>query len=519
MKKSHYILIITFLSSSIAFAQVKINTNGNYSNSSYLIDNALIGNGVITSNHSFTGDPSQIGFFSDSLGVIGMDSGFVLSTGGVDSIGVLGADTSFGMVQDYFLSSDLLGGSDPDLLTIANSVPAIIGQTFIVSSTQDVAILEFDFVPSSDTVKFNYVFASEEYLVFINSPYNDVFAFLISGPGITGPYASPVGFPNGAINIAEIPNSNPSLPITVSTINDTLNSQYYNYDTLGQVCAFNGFTNVFTAKAAVIACATYHIKLAIADGSDGVYDSGVFFEAGSFNAIEPGAPNANITTTDVLCNGDSSGTATICIQGGTAPYTINWNGANPNALYVGTYTVTVTDALGNIGVQSFIINEPTAVSSNITQPISDLEANAMGGTPNYTYQWLFASIVVGTNATYTPTQNGDYYVIVIDANGCVDTSLIFTVTNVTSGINEQLNSSLVVYPNPFSKNTTVRLLNENDKLLELSLFDPTGRKVKDLSYYTKDNTITIERESLAKGMYMLVVRTKNHTSKSKLVIN
>jgi hypothetical protein len=127
--------------------------------------------------------------------------------------------------------------------------------------------------------------------------------------------------------------------------------------------------------------------------------------------------------------------------------------------------------------------------------------------------------VVGTNATYTPTQNGDYYVIVIDANGCIDTSLIFTVTNVTSGINEQLSSSLVVYPNPFSKNTTVRLLNENDELLELSLFDPTGRKVKDLSYYTKDNTITIKRESLAKGMYMLVVRTRNYTSKSKLVIN
>ena len=519
MKKSHYILIITFLFSSIAFAQVQINTNGNYSNPSYLIDNALIGNGVITSNHSFTGDPSQIGFFSDSLGIIGMDSGFVLSTGGVDSIGVLGADTSFGMVQDYFLSSDLLGGSDADLLTIANSVPAIIGQTFIVSSTQDVAILEFDFVPSSDTVKFNYVFASEEYLVFINSPYNDVFAFLISGPGITGPYASPVRFPNGAINIAEIPNSIPSLPITVSTINDTLNSQYYNYDTLGQVCAFNGFTNVFTAKAAVIACATYHIKLAIADGSDGVYDSGVFFEAGSFNAIEPGAPNVNITTTDVLCNGDSSGTATICIQGGTAPYTINWNGANPNALYVGTYTVTVTDALGNIGVQNFMINEPTAVSSNITQPISDLEANAMGGTPNYTYQWLFANILVGTNATYTPTQNGNYYVIVTDANGCVDTSLIFTVTNVISGINEQLSSNLMVYPNPFSQNTTIRLLNKKDELLDLSLFDSTGKKVKGLNYYTKDNTITIERGNLTKGIYLLVVKTRNYTSKSKLVID
>ena len=58
-----------------------------------MIDNALIGNGVVTSNHSFIGDLSQISFFSDSLALIGMDSGFVLSTGGVDSIGVLGGDT------------------------------------------------------------------------------------------------------------------------------------------------------------------------------------------------------------------------------------------------------------------------------------------------------------------------------------------------------------------------------------------------------------------------------------------
>jgi hypothetical protein len=143
----------------------------------------------------------------------------------------------------------------------------------------------------------------------------------------------------------------------------------------------------------------------------------------------------------------------------------------------------------------------------------------MGGTPNYTYQWLFANILVGTNATYTPTQNGNYYVIVTDANGCVDTSLIFTVTNVISGINEQLSSNLMVYPNPFSQNTTIRLLNKKDELLDLSLFDSTGKKVKGLNYYTKDNTITIERGNLTKGIYLLVVKTRNYTSKSKLVID
>ena len=38
--------------------------------------------------------------------------------------------------------------TDPDLLTVANSVPPLIGQTFTVSSINDVAVLELDFVPT-----------------------------------------------------------------------------------------------------------------------------------------------------------------------------------------------------------------------------------------------------------------------------------------------------------------------------------------------------------------------------------
>ena len=66
-------------------------------------------------------------------------------------------------------------------------------------------------------------------------------------------------FPGGSINIVEVPNSSPSLPITISTVNDTLNSQYYNYDTLG-IVLFNGFTDVLHVSA-VIPCNVYHIKL------------------------------------------------------------------------------------------------------------------------------------------------------------------------------------------------------------------------------------------------------------------
>ena len=76
----------------------------------------------------------------------------------------------------------------------------------ITQPIENTAVLEFDFVPSSTSVGFEYVFASEEYPEFSCSSYNDVFGFFISGPGITGPYS------NNSQNIAIIPGT--TLPST-----------------------------------------------------------------------------------------------------------------------------------------------------------------------------------------------------------------------------------------------------------------------------------------------------------------
>ena len=105
-----------------------------------------------------------------------------------------------------------------------------------------------------------------------------MFGFFISGPGITGPYSAPAGFPNGSVNIATVPNSTPALPITISSVNNVLNNQYYidNQNTNPQTVLCNGFTTVFTAKAQVQCGETYHIRLAIADGTDGALDSWFF---------------------------------------------------------------------------------------------------------------------------------------------------------------------------------------------------------------------------------------------------
>ena len=77
--------------------------------------------------------------------------------------------------------------TDPDLLTVANSVPPLIGQTFTVGSVNDVAILEFDFVPTSDSISFRYVFGSEEYFAYENTQFNDVFGFFYRGPELMVP--------------------------------------------------------------------------------------------------------------------------------------------------------------------------------------------------------------------------------------------------------------------------------------------------------------------------------------------
>tara|TARA_Y100001933_G_scaffold173446_1_gene171802 strand:- start:293 stop:1957 length:1665 start_codon:yes stop_codon:yes gene_type:complete len=283
-------------------AQITISNTNPYNNSNHLINSVLLGGGVSANNVSYQGDPIQVGFFNAINSNLGIDSGIVLSTGDIIDL-----DPNFFGFGNIPSSTN----SDPDLLNVANSVPPLINQPFNVTGIFDVATLEFDFIPNSDTLSFNYVFGSDEYLTWINSEYNDVFGFFISGPGISGPYASPSGFPNGSINIANVPNSTPPLPITISSVNNLLNSQYYidNQSTFPQTISCNGFTTSFTATTLVQCGEIYHIRLALADGSDANLDSWVFLKAGSFSS------NGSVSVSSGIANSD-----TLLYEGCNAAY-------------------------------------------------------------------------------------------------------------------------------------------------------------------------------------------------------
>lgn len=199
---------------------------------------------VTPSNISYTGASGTYAFFDAGNTTLGVSAGIFLGSGfAVDAVGPNDSGAASGVSG---------GGGDSDL-------EALIGGGF----SSDAAILEMDIMATGSQLEFSYVFASEEYPEFVNTGFNDVFAFFISGPGL-----------DGLQNISMVANS--SEPVSINTINEFQNAEYYVDNSNGLDIQFDGYTTELSAEVAVTANETYHIKIAIADMGDNVFDSGIF---------------------------------------------------------------------------------------------------------------------------------------------------------------------------------------------------------------------------------------------------
>lgn len=239
-----------------------------------LVQNVLVGNGVTVSNVNYIGGADAIGSFDGSSTNLGLNTGIVLTTGTVKpNTGLFGAQQGPHGANDLpSAGMDNNSPGYPQLTTIAGE------------NTFNATVLEFDFVPNSDSVSFKYVFGSEEYPEFVNQGYNDVFAFFITGPGFGGTY-----------NMATIPGT-ANTPVTIDNVNANVNSAYFvdngtgtssPQNTSSFYIQYDGFTTVIEAKAQVQCGETYHLKMAIADVGDASFDSGIFLEANSLTSPKP----------------------------------------------------------------------------------------------------------------------------------------------------------------------------------------------------------------------------------------
>lgn len=214
---------------------------------------SIVGSGVQVSNIKYTGVPIAAGTFAGGSGIIGPETGIVLTTG--DAKFVIGPNNSDAAGTDNGATGDA------QLTALAG------GQTFNAS------VLEFDFVPQGNQLRFKYVFGSEEYNEFVNSQFNDVFAFFLNGQ-----------------NIAKVPGTNQ--PVSVNNVNDgnpvgtnATNPQFFVNNSPAQFdTQLDGFTKVLPAVANVKPGQLNHFKIAIADTGDGILDSAVFIQAGTFSS-------------------------------------------------------------------------------------------------------------------------------------------------------------------------------------------------------------------------------------------
>jgi hypothetical protein len=433
-----------------------------------LVNNVLLGFGVTASNITINGSPlnantpvSNVTSFTNSNPSFPFNAGLLLTTG--NGIGAQGPNSQTSFTNNTPATPNV--SADPHLNAIANG------------NVTNGAVLEFDFIPSGDTMSFRYIFGSDEYPEFSPSSFNDAFGLFLWGPGISGPYAL-AGYPAGGANVAILPDG--ITPVTINNVGDASNTQYYvfndNGSTYGTAIQYDGTTVVLTAAASVQCNQTYHIKLAISNVGDQAYDSGVFLEAGSFasdavavtvatvsgdTTIIEGCTDANFIFTrpsndvadTLLINYTITGNAiegtdfnflpdTIIFLPGQDSVIINLT-PTQDGVTEGFESVIITVELINpcndtiFSQGTIFIGEGPIINISENDPIVQcatdsipLFASASGGYPPYDYEWTdIGGVPSGTGDTIfgSISQNGTISYLITATDQC-NFSNIDTVT-------------------------------------------------------------------------------------------
>ena len=286
MKKILFILFS--FSFTVSFSQ-NITVNETFT-PQQLIENILVNSGCVSvSNFSASGGnfgtgELSYGYFNSNGSAFPFSEGIILSTGKLNS--AVGPNSNF---SDDGTGIGWTGDNDLNLA---------LG----LSNTFNASVLEFDFVPNANTISFEYIFSSEQYLLNPSSGqcnYTDGFAFLLKEAS-TSTYQ----------NLALIPGT--TTPVRVNTVRGSgticppANEAFFDaFNTGSYPTSYDGQTKILTAQSVVTPGTLYHIKLVIADEGNARFDSGIFLRAGSFISEKDLGTDRLLATGNPLCNGDN----------------------------------------------------------------------------------------------------------------------------------------------------------------------------------------------------------------------
>ncbi len=402
-------------------AQLLVSTNNNAAT----LVNQIVGNNVTITNPVLICNQDASGLFISNGSNVGLPSGIILSTG--KAVGAMGPNSQKDY-SDCFISNTSF--ADPNILALEPE------------AKYDGCILEFDIIPICNTLQIRYVFGSEEYPEYVDSKFNDVFGFFVTGP-------NPGGGNYNGYNIARLPNGT---PVSINTINNGTanfgpckNCLYYVDNFGGSTVQYDGLTVPLTASVNVVPCSTYHLKLAIADAGDCRYDSGVLLEYQGISCANSQIPIIAGSATTSVCD-LNNGVAQANVSNYNGPISYNWSpGGQTTAaatnLSPGTYVCTIGFQLPCPYTKTLSVVVPHNPGFSVSNAITNVKCpqditgsatvTPLGGTGPYNYVWN--TIPPQSVNTATALGFGKYVCTITDALGCSrkDTVDIYATTTLT----------------------------------------------------------------------------------------
>ena len=325
-----------------------------------------------------------------------LTNGIAFQGGNTANAATVGTDNGFG--EDLDLESALL-----------------------ITDTRDATFVQFNFTPTTDSITFNYIMASEEYNMNDECNFADGFAFLIREAGSTGNFTNLAVLPNGTqVNVTNINGINcPGAPNNLG---------FFAGYNLGAT-NYGGRTEVLTAFADnLIPNTAYEIKLVVSDaGTDSIFDTAVFIEAGSFNLGGDLGDDLTLAAGTASCGGD---VVTLDTQAPNAAHTWFFNGVQipgetSSTLDIdeaGTYSVEVEFAPGCMTDDDILVEFRN--SPEISAPAEDLAGCSTTGMANF-------NLVQNTPIVFGSQDTSEFEISYHNSQSDADTGLnpITTINN------------------------------------------------------------------------------------------
>ena len=257
--------------------------------------------------------------------------------------------------------------------------------------------------------------------------------------------------------------------------------------------------------------------------------NGCTFDSDEIEVSEPDALVVTGESTDIACFGESTGTVSVTVEGGTPDYSYAWSNGGTTAtisgLDAGDYSVTVTDANGcTVTSETFTVSAP-ASELTATVEVTDASGNgvddgsitatATGGDEPYTYAWQGG---FGFGATLTDIEPGIYCVDVTDANGCVVTAC--GTVGFPTAIKDLLEiSEITLYPNPTANITNLNIKLSKAADLQLAVVDIIGKTYQEQTVTNVEETeVQFDLTEFAAGTYFIRIAVDNEILSLPIVV-